>query len=340
MKYAINGRFLSQRVTGVQRFEREIVKALDNLVSPNEICLAVPKNYDSSFCLKNIKIIIVGNTTGIFWEQTTFFAFILSNKLTGINLGNVAPLLKPDIVCIHDIKLVLNPEWFNWKYVVWSKLNYVNALKRGKLVLTVSDFSKKEIERVYPSKKVDIKVLDEGWQHMNSIQADERALAKYGLEPKEFFFSLYQSIPNKNFRWIINAAKNNPDQLFVVSGWNNKRTNISEIDFEEIDRIHNLKVLGFITDEEMKSLLINCKAFIYPSLYEGFGLPPLEALSVGTHVMVMDIPIMREVLEDSAQYISNDKYDIKINDIDYREGAVLKHSWENGARLLKSFLET
>lgn len=340
MKYAINGRFLTQRVTGVQRFAKEIVKALDNNENANDFCIVVPRDYDRSYKLENISIIEIGKNTGIIWEQTSFLYYILTKKLIGINLGNVAPLLKPDVVFIHDVKLVINPQWFNWKYVLWSKINYNNALQRGKLVITVSDFSKSEIERIYPKRKVEIKVVDEGWQHMKDISLDENALDKYGLISGEYYFSLYQSIPNKNFGWVINAAINNPEELFVVSGWNNKKTNVSEINYDEIEKINNIKILGFISDEEMKCLLSNCKAFLFPSLYEGFGLPPLEALSVGAHVMVMDIEVMKEVFRDSVQYLHNDKYDLKPCFIDnnVRDKALFRHSWVNGADKVVTYL--
>lgn len=333
MKYAINGRFLTQRVTGVQRFEREIIRALDRRPEAKEFCLVVPRDYDKGYKLENIKIVVIETFKGILWEQISFLRYLLKNHLIGINLGNVAPLLKPDIVCIHDVKLVINPEWFNWKYVLWSKLNYINALKRGKLVFTVSEFSKTEIERLYPKRNVEICVLDEGWQHINDIETDEDTLERYKLEKSQYFFSLYQSIPNKNFRWVVNAAKNNPEEIFVVSGWNNKKINNSEINPEEINRIPNIKVLGFVTDEEMKCLIKNCKAFLFPSLYEGFGLPPLEALSMKVPVLVMEIPVMHEIFRDSVQYIDETNkrilYEKEIDD-----DVLFRHSWQNGASLL------
>lgn len=341
MKYAINGRFLTQRLTGVQRMAIELLKELDKIVplGQKDVVIAVPNNFKNNINLNNIEIIRVGRFKGIVWEQISFYRYLKVNRLVGINLGNVAPLLKPDIMCIHDVKLVRYPEWFEWKYVVWSKLHYWNALMRGKNVLTVSQFSKKEIEELYPKRKAKIDVLDEGWQHMNNIISNRKTLEVYGLEKGKYYFSLYQIMPNKNFKWIINAAKCNVDELFVVSGWHNKKINISDVELEEIKEITNIKMLGYISDEEMKFLLENCKAFIFPSLYEGFGLPPLEALSVGAKVLVMDIPVMKEVLGNSVQYIKQDNYKIEIDESINSEYALKRHSWNNGAIKLVNILE-
>lgn len=340
MKYAINGRFLTQRLTGVQRMEIELLKALDKMLSfgQENIVVAVPRDYRSHVKLNNIRIITVGKFKGIAWEQISFFHYLKTNNLTGINLGNVAPLLKPDIVCIHDVKFVRHPEWAEWKYVLWSKLHYWNALMHGKKILTVSNFSKQEISECYPKGKQKVYVLDEGWQHMSEIISDQETLKRYGLKKGRYYFSLYQIMPNKNFKWIVNAAKCNPDELFVVSGWHNKKINISDSESEDIQNIKNIKILGYIKDEEMKFLLENCKAFIFPSIYEGFGLPPLEALAVGAKVLVMDIPVMREVFGDSVQYIQKDTYAIDIDETIRADHALEGHSWTNGAKKLMSVL--
>ena len=72
MKYAINGRFLTQRVTGVQRFEREIIKALDRCPEAKDFCLVVPRDYDKGYKLENIEIVVIGTFKGILWEQVSF----------------------------------------------------------------------------------------------------------------------------------------------------------------------------------------------------------------------------------------------------------------------------
>ncbi|MCM1126506.1 MAG: glycosyltransferase family 4 protein [Lachnospiraceae bacterium] len=341
MKYAINGRFLTQRLTGVQRMEIELLKELDKLLlyEQNDIVIVAPSGYKKGVQLKNIRVVMFGKLKGIAWEQISFYHYLRKNDLIGINLGNVAPLLKPDIVCIHDVKFVKHPEWTRWKYVLWSRLHYWNALTRGSKVLTVSNFSKKEIEECYPKKRSQIYVLDEGWQHMREMKSDPETLKKYELTRGEYYFSLYQIMPNKNFKWIIKAAEHNPNELFVVSGWHNKKMNISDIDSKDVKKFKNIKVLGYIKDEEMKFLLENCKAFIFPSVYEGFGLPPLEALAVGAKVLVMDIPVMREVLGDSVQYIQNDNYSVEVDESIKADNALERHSWENGARKLMNVLD-
>ena len=338
MKYAINGKFLCQKITGVQRFSYEIVKELDKIVPKGEFVIVMPKRKCKHIKLNNIEIVAYGLFSGNVWEQISFPHYLIKNGLIGINLGNVAPIIKPDIVCIHDMNLIRHPQWFSKRYVMWSKIQYRNTMLRAKMILTVSNFSKREIDELYPQKKPQVYVLSEGWQHMQRIIENESALNKYNLPKNEYFFSLYQAMPNKNFQWIVKVAQQNPDKLFVVSGWHNKKVNAADDSFKLIYNLNNVKVLGYLSDEDMKCILKYCKAFLFPSTYEGFGIPPLEAMAVGANVVVSDIPVMHEILGNCAQYIvDQNNTELHIKNIDH--SCVLnKYSWEKAAYELYSAL--
>lgn len=345
MRYAINGKFLTQRLTGVQRFSAEIVKALDLICRKEEFVLLIPRGcVIDNFSLDNIEIVECGSLKGILWEQVSFPLYAIKNNLLCINLSNVAPLVKPDVVCIHDMNLIRHPQWFDWKYVFWSKAQYYNSINRSKLILTVSEFSKSEIQKLYPNNRNPIYVISEGWQHILDIQSDEHALRKYGLKKKEYIFSLYQSIPNKNFKWVIETAKRNGNQQFVISGWHNKKVHKKDDAMDLAETLENVKVLGYITDGELKCLIENCKFFLFPSIYEGFGIPPLEALGLGTNVLVSNISIMREVLGNAALYIDPYIFDIDFDNLDgieekERRRILEKYSWTRGAEKLYQLLQ-
>lgn len=344
MRYVINGKFLTQRLTGVQRFSTEIIKALDKICKKGEFVLLVPKGgtFNNSI-LKNIEVKKYGLLKGILWEQISYPLYAKKNNLLCVNLGNVAPLVKPDIVCIHDMDIIRHPQWFNWKFVLWSKLQYYNSVAHSKLILTVSEFSKREIQEIYPKSKNRVFVVSEGWQHILDVQSDKDTLKKYGLNEKNYFFSLYQSTPNKNIKWVIETARRNHNQLFVISGWHNRKINIKDDVMNMAESLENVKVLGYVTDGELKCLIKNCKFFLFPSIYEGFGLPPLEALGLGANVLAGDIPVMREILDDAVTYL--DPYDFSSNvedleEIEYerRYRVLEKYSWAKGAEQLYQLL--
>ena len=125
------------------------------------------------------------------------------------------------------------------------------------------------------------------------------------LKDKKFFLSLGSIKANKNIELILKAAKKLKGDTFVITGeFNPKIFKGSDLNFNQMD---NVIYTGYLKDEEIKTLYSNCEAFIFPSLYEGFGLPPLEARVCGANLILSDIEPLREVYGNQAVYI--DPYD-------------------------------
>ena len=303
-KIIINGRFLTQRTTGVQRYAREILNELDKIVDSEKVELAVPENVpiESIPKYKNINVKVIGKLQDILWEHISFPLYVLKKRGISLNLCNVAPLLAPGIVCIHDMKIKAHPEYFNKKFVVWYNILFKNEICRAKTLITVSEFSKREICKYYNVKPEKIIVISNSWQHYNRVGYDENALKKYELNEKKYYFSMCSLEPNKNFRWIAAAAEKNPNYTFAIAGSINNKVFEQGLNYSCPS---NLKLLGYVTDQEAKELLKNCFAFIFPSFYEGFGIPPLEAISAGTErIIVSDIPQMHEMFGNEVTYIN------------------------------------
>lgn len=335
IKYVINGKFLSQKMTGVQRVQYELINELDKIVDKKDGFVLVMPSNAQKMNLKNIQEIYYGKFTGILWEQINLYFFQKKNKALGINLGNVAPFLKPDIVCVHDMNVKANPRFYSLRYRLWNNMQFHNIFRNAKKIVTVSDFSANEIKKYYPGCKISISVIKNAWQHFNRIKENNLALEKYGLKKNEYYFSLSSLAPNKNFKWIEESAKRNTSEFFVVGGMIKKSIYGNKNNSEEMD---NIKYIGYISDSDAKCLMINCKAFVFPTLYEGFGIPPLEALSVGANVIVSDTVCMHEIFEDSVTYI--DPYDysdisnIKFADKNKREKILNKYDWNLSAHKL------
>lgn len=339
MKVIVNGRFLLHKVTGVERYAHEILTELDKLVCPGEVVLAVPPDVEDIPDYRNIKIERVGKLKNRLWEHVSLPRFVRKNHGIVLNLCNTAPLFKPGIVTIHDMKVKAHPEFFSSKFRWWYEILFRNETVRAKKIITVSEFSKDEIKKYYHVDDSKIAVIPNGWQHYEHVEYDENALDKYGLENGQYFFAMGSMEPNKNFKWIAETAKKYPGKTFAVAGAINSKV------FSEglgVACPPNMKLLGFVTDEEAKTLMKDSEAFLFPSIYEGFGIPPLEALSAGCRrILVSDVPVMHEIFGDSATYLDLGKYLIPEGmKIGYDNEKVLsKYSWKRSAESLLELLK-
>lgn len=339
MKIAINGKFYGQKKTGVQRYAGEIVSRLDAICQDGELELLVPADAVAAVpAFQHINVVVRGKKTGTLWEQTAFSRYVKKQKAISLNLCNSAPLFAPKIVCIHDVKVCVYPEFFSFKFRLWYRFLMKNIAKKAKAIITVSEFSKKEIEKYYPKAKGKVVVAQNAWQHFGKGISSDETLRKYDLERRNYYFAMSSLEPNKNLKWIVETAKRNPQETFAVAGGMNSKV-FSEVK-EQIPE--NVKLLGYVSDEEAKSLMVDCKAFLFVTFYEGFGLPPLEALAAGAPcIIVSDSEVMHEVFGEDAVYVSPDCYDYDLNSLaaERRDVTCLdKYSWDTSAEIVFTVL--
>ena len=217
-----------------------------------------------------------------------------------------------------------------------------NATKRAKKIITVSEFSKSEIVKYFKVDPDNITVIPNAWQHYERIGYDESALSTYGLEKNNYYFSMCSLEPNKNFKWIAEEARKNADMTFAVAGSINRNVFSEGLGFELPP---NMKLLGFVSDEEAKTLMRDCSAFLFPTFYEGFGIPPLEAISAGAkQVVVSDTQVMHEIFGDGVIYVDPSNYNIELSDFpeisETRISELLKkYSWKKSAETLLKLLQ-
>lgn len=342
MKYVFNGFLFSQRPTGVMRYAKEILLGIDKVCQKNEFELIIPIYADNIPDLKNIKIKRYGKTRGNLWEQIDFYRYLKKNNVQSVNFNNTMPLFRPGIIVIHDISYKIHPEFADSLHGKISNIYHrfvfrIAAMSNVKIV-TVTYFSKMQIIDEYHVNPSRVSVIGNAWQHFEKIEINNNILKDYQLKEKEYYFSLGSLSKMKNTSWFIEVAKKNPTSIFVLAG-----TKPDNVNFE-IEKLNNLILVGFITDEQVKALIKNCKAFIYPSIYDGFGIPPLEALSQGANVICSYAACLPEVYGSSVHYI--DPYDTNIDlekvlseSIDIPERVLKKYSWEKSANKFYNLLK-
>ncbi len=335
----INGNFLCRNLTGIERFSWEICKRIDNLLqNDDDFGILVPSNAKNYPEFKKIKLIISEKEIKSFpkWDLIHFKKACKKFKATGLNFSNTAPLGKfCGYAFIHDIYPHDFPEDFvtlKEKLIkAYSIFNYKNIAKNAKKIFTVSEFSAKQIEKAYSVEPSRLSVIPNGWEHFNSIQKNYEIFKKYPqLEKKNFYFTLGSLQKRKNLKWISLHAKNHPQEIFaisgkVISGYESKEIN-------ELSSLQNVVLLGYVSDEEVKALMSECKAFVFPSYYEGFGIPPLEAMSVGAKIICSKAASLPEIYEDCAYYI-----DIKQNPAEIDFDKLLLTTVEPSEKILQKY---
>lgn len=344
-KFVIDGLFLTQRITGIQRYAYELIKELDKIIPSGAVEILLPNWADSVTEYNNIKTVHYGNLKGIPWEQINYAHYVRKNSAECICLTNTVPLTYPKgLVTIHDVSYKVNPQFFismrDRLSALWHRLNYWKASKSKMTILTVSEFSKSEIKKYYKITDERIKVIYNAWQHTLEIPFSEDTFKRYPqLSRGNYYFSMSTLAANKNFKWVLYAAKNTPDKQFAIAGGGKLKGVAEALGFSNLPNVH---FLGYVTDEDAKTLMKDAEAFVFPTLYEGFGLTPLEAISCGTErVIISDTPCMHEIYEDDAEYINPTDYkNAKIQETGIRvsKDILVKYSWEKSAKKLKEIL--
>jgi len=330
----INGFFLCRNLTGIERYAFEITKRLDKLSVPGEISIIIPGNCDFMPDYKNISIIrYKKKIPHILWQLFTLQFFLFTHRqYTILDFGNTCLPFFPGIVFLHDIYCEFFPEDFTgFKDKVvrfYNRWQYRLISRKAKKIITVSYFTRNQIAENFGVNAEKISVIYSSWEHFKLIKADYTALDAYpALKKGEFFFLLGSLSKRKNIKWIIEYAKKNPDAIFAISG-----VSLPTVKADELDGPlpYNIILLGYLDDSKVKAVMENCKAFILPSYYEGFGLTPLEALSCGAQVIVARAASLPEIYGNTAHYI--DPFDTNV-DLD----EILKQSVEKPDKILAKY---
>lgn len=218
----------------------------------------------------------------------------------------------------------------------------MTAAKNSKYpIITVSNYSKARLSKYMKVPESRFHVISNAWQHYERVAEDDSIFSKLpeGYNRGDYFMALSSLTPQKNFIWVKEVAKRNPDKKFVIVGRAEGFTKLGDTDLKE----SNLHFTGYLIDAEIKSLMKGCRAFIHPAVYEGFGIPPIEALSCGAELIVSTATCLPEVYGNSAHYIDPYNYDVNLDEILKQPVApaseVLdRYSWANEAKKLLALL--
>ena len=296
----INGRFLTQPMSGVQRYAREIVRALDKRSdAADRYVLLTPVGADD-LQLTTLPVQTVRGGRGHLWEQTALAWASRHGRL--LSLGGSGPVLHPrQVVVVHDAAVFRHPEHFRRGYAALHR-TLGRRLARQARLATVSDFSRRELAAVLNLSPSDITVAPNSADHLGAVTSDPAVIDSLDLTTRPYFVALGNLSPNKNLAVAIRALTrlSDPSIRLVLIG----ARPAAIFDQPAVQTDPRLIFAGRRSDAEVAALLDGAHGLIFPSLYEGFGIPPLEAFVQGCPAVVSDIPATREVCADAALYFA------------------------------------
>lgn len=359
----VNGRFASRPLTGVQRFAGEMTAALAALWDPKSAppTLLVPPGTATGTAPGTsagtaagtaaghlpipLPVRSVGYGRGHLWEQVEL-PFHAADGLL-VNLANAAPVMaRRQVVVIHDAGVFANAAAYSTPYRLWHQRLGWALSRSGATIVTVSAFSRDEIARHLHIDPNVIAVVSEGADHMLRVAADMTVLARHGLEPNRYIVAVGSLAAHKNLASLTETAA----MLHARGGF--KLVLVGDLRAAVLEGETALpqpaELLGRIDDSALRALYESAAGLVFPSRYEGFGLPPIEAMACGCPVVASTAPALVEICGDAALYCDpDDRTGIAAtvrrliedpalaSDMRRRGSAhVASLTWENAARLL------
>jgi glycosyltransferase involved in cell wall biosynthesis len=361
MTFFINGKFTVQRTTGVQRVARELVRAVNTARRSNALTLIMPDTARREAWAELGPGYYAGPLSGSLgenaWEQITLPVSIRATATPHVllSLCNTGPLvLRHHVVMIHDMAIYDMPHCFTWKFRLWYRLVFTVLRRRAMHFLTVSEYSRRRIMHHLHLPAERISLIRPAVDHLSRVVADDAVLERFELETHRYCLLVGSLDPRKNLMRCLAAIEQvdaPPGFKFVLAGGSN--THIFEaLPGSGATAYSRTLQLGFVSDAELKALYENATCFVFPSLYEGFGLPPLEAMYCGCPVIASREAALPEVCGDAASYCDANSIDdiaVKItqmvNDPALRERyrrlgleRARTHRWSQAAEQLEAAL--
>jgi glycosyltransferase involved in cell wall biosynthesis len=308
--WAINGRFLTQRITGVQRYALEIVLALDEILSQmggdaETVRLVVPPAAGTLPSLSKMTVCQTSIGSGHLWDQLVLPFYAGGGVLS---LGNSGPFLaQSQIVCIHDANTFLLPESYSRTFGMAYRTLQPLLCRRATRVATVSQFSADMLVKFGVCRPGKIFIAPNGHEHVLRWDARRAQIPLLRTMKRSYVLVLGSTARHKNVDVILRQATALDEagiDILIAGG-------SSGIFAESVQEVKqpNVHHLGFVRDDDLAALYENALCLAFPSKTEGFGIPPLEAMAKGCPVISSNAASLVEVGGDAIIYVDPDDGD-------------------------------
>ncbi|MGB6169002.1 MAG: glycosyltransferase family 1 protein [Geitlerinemataceae cyanobacterium] len=308
--------FRNDAFDGLNRYTREVLKGTIDTTGEFLVYTAETEieqsQYDRISRIKNKTIArndFRGNLSRLWWHQTALPRSLQRENVSlfysPVPEGMLFPVC-PQIITIHDLLPTFFPETYpRIKY--YFQYILPQLIKSSTAIITVSEHTKKDIQRFFDCRERPIHVVYQPYRSdiFKPIAIDDRDRVKKIYNLDRFVLSVGETRPYKNIRRLIEAFSKIkvPDLTLAIVGKINKMDETIAQFPQQLGIDDRVRFLGFVPDSELAALYSSAQAFVFPSLYEGFGIPPLEAMACGCPTLVSQVASLPEVCGCAAYYI-------------------------------------
>lgn len=314
-KFYLNGRFLTQRPTGVQRSARHWLLAMDDLLvadgasSGEEWILLHPPGAQVP-ALRCIRPRPVGPALlrGHLWEQCVLPAAARDGVI--VSLAGAAPWWpRRQVVTIHDAAVFDASTAYTPAFRLWYRTLFRHLAPRVDRILTVSEFSRARLLQALAMPSDRIMVVPNGADHLAAVVPDPTALDAHGLRPGAYVLCVASDNPNKNLarlkRALARSRVASSLPLVWVGGGNAQVFSSGSVPPHAADAQRlDIRPLGAVADGVLAALYRHAAVVVVPSLYEGFGLTAVEAMAMGSPVVAARVAALPEVCGCAAEWVN------------------------------------
>jgi glycosyltransferase involved in cell wall biosynthesis len=302
----VNGKFCAQRMTGVQRYAWSLLAALDAHLAVGSAQASWTLLLPPRVAAPPLRAIAVRRVPwrwpGLHgWEQWALPRAARGGRL--VNLAGSAPAwpVGPQVCVMHDAVLFDQPQAYTAVFRTWYRWLFRRLARRSTTLVTVSAFSRERLALALGVPQERLAVVPGAGEHLDRVQADASKLAANALDGQPFVLAVGSRNPTKNLLRLLEAWRllNRSDvQLVLVGGANARVFGRPAVAAGGA----SVRDLGAVDDPTLKALYQRALALVFPSVYEGFGLPLLEAMHCGCPVAASTAPALRESGGDAALY--------------------------------------
>jgi len=324
MRIGISTSVIQRGKTGVAQYAFALLRGLAAAQSGHEFTLFVLEEDLPLFVFlgDRMKFVTVPErfrppVQNILWHQTRLPGLVRKHKLDVLHIPSYRRLLWrkpcPLVATIHDLAPFRVPDKYDWKRMLYGRVIVRRLAHRQDQIIAISQNTARDLQTFFHLPPERITVVYNGIEHDrffpdSSSDARPAILQRYQLRPPYFLYVARLEHPAKNHLRLIAAfeefkaaTKSNWQLAFAGSDWHGAQAIHAAV--RRSPAAADIRCLGFVPDNELPDLYRAAGAFVYPSLYEGFGMPPLEAMACGCPVIASTCGSLGEVLGDAAALV-------------------------------------